>query len=487
MSDQQMSTPKQSEATLPSAGDSPAAPIVGEAKPPAIPESAALEQFKDECAHFPEQYTPEWFARVDSIGGSEMHDLNHRPIFLAVRKIRALLPKGPEKKAPKRASRRERRKDGLIDTMEGADIIGIAKPTSVAPAAAPAAMSGGAAHEDEADGVPSEDEEPDIKVLSMTPGVAMGWGTLFEPLLCNYTSSRLGAPIECRSSSYFKKPWRFSPDGVFRDANGDYALLEMKNPFVRVWSSWSAENNDSFFDPRELLSAPEDVPSHYNPQLQMGLHLIDFLSYAFYVEAIYRRAMYVEGPSRAVGVQRMRDIRDASILDSGIIGIYQEGRTRATNKSGVYNFGDSDNDVLLCNVLSHQRDGAASFVPSYFREDGSSIPPSGTQSVYKSVKELPAIFMGKPLFGYMPWNLHGVHSVRVNRAAGFLTPAMCANAHQIAALVNRLMPAAGATAEQKISVLKELREQAARSSDQAGSLGEIDALIEDISAGAGTV
>jgi hypothetical protein len=396
-----------------------------------------IAEFQKECAQFPAQYTPEWFARIDSIGGSEMNDLAQSPLDLVANKLRKTLPHAPPSESAIPTVRVvPARTHAHVDSMMGISILGSDKPTTI-------------------------DEPPpaNIKTVSLAPEVAMGWGTLFEPVLCEYVARRLAQPIECRAVSYFKDPWRFSPDGVFRDADGNCALLEMKNPYTRVWANWDATRNDSFALPGALSSTPAEVPDHYIPQLQMGLHLIPFLAYAFYVEAIYRRAT-LRGTSCAIGLQKMRDVRDAPILDTGIVGFYHPAGTG--NLKTAHNFGSLENDFILCHVLTHQRAGADSFVPVY---------------AFKSPRDLPKEHEGIPLFGYMPWNLLGVHAVKVVRDPQFMTAQKEENARIITAIVREQINSA-TTHEQKIRALQQLRDFA-NLADRHKFVEAIEKIIEE--------
>ena len=472
-----------------------------------------FEKFKEDCSHCPIQYTPEWFARVDSIGGSEMDDLIHHPYILAAKKIRTLvsamrpksttppiLPAQMTQEGRDRAKKTHARDSPGIhhdatDSMDGIEFLAAPKerkPRRNVAGASRATIDSmddvefiGAGQSSTArsapslrdpSGTPCADAEPSIKVMSMTAGVLMGWGTLFEPELCNYIARKLAIPIECRSVSYFNTPWRFSPDGVFRDASGRYALLEMKNPYVRVWSGWDETHNDQFIAPdvasNSTMSATDGVPPRYIPQLQMGLHLFPFLSYAFYVEAIYRRAGD-RGPC-AVGFQKMNGMRNAQVLDAGIIGFYQTSGTG--DPDTAFDFGTSKNDLVLCHVLAHQRDGDDSFIPMYFVDQDLNEVQQCCH-VFKNVSELPREYNGKPLFGYMPWNLIGIHSAVLQRNTSFLTDTMHKNANVISAFTREHM-VPDETVEQKINGLRSLSASAAINGD--GQSIEVERIIEEI-------
>lgn len=494
-----------------------------------------LEQFKQECSQFPPQYTPEWFARVDSIGGSEMHDLLSEPMILAAKKIRSLIVAKQISEAPAHApelapaAEEEPEPDQesassltsatasassstmtpvargeLVSTMDEIQMINspiVKTPQTtrgelvstmdeiqmIAPAGSSAPPE--AAPQREPTEVSEVVDEPlddalDIRKISMSGPVAMGWGTLFEPLLCNYLAGRLHLTIDCRTVSYFKNPWRFSPDGIFRDSAGDCALLEMKNPFRRIWDGWVPEHGDQLDgdDPHAFAESRADaVPTNYMPQLQMGLHLFPFLKYALYVEALYRRATRpCEGKgarSYGIGMQKMQKVRDAAIIDAGIIGIYHP--SGCGDRAKAHNFGSIGNDLLLCHVLTHQRSGADSYVPLYFAQTpDTKSTGTGTSlevnclPVFKNIDDLPLQFDGKPLFGYLPWHLHGLHAAKIMRNPSFLTESMQKNAQFIATFVRacKQLP----SIEQKIAALRQLRDIAAKSGDRQ-ALG-----IEDI-------
>ncbi|MCK9603325.1 MAG: YqaJ viral recombinase family protein [Candidatus Omnitrophica bacterium] len=468
-----------------------------------------IADFERECAQFPQQYTPEWFARVDSIGGSEMHDLHHRPLALMAKKISALIsppaqlaPTAPPAIAvplpqreiasqpirapsstdgitmlaadpPRRARANRRAKP--VATRDGIEIL-----TADTPVREDETIISTALFPDDA--APETPAAIDIKTLSTSPPVSMGWGTLFEPLLCNYIARRLGARIHCRAVSYFKDPWRFSPDGLLRDENGALALLEMKNPFMRVWGGWDAAQNDQFRAPHEQPARAGDVPPHYVAQLQMGLHMMPFLDYAFYVEAMFRRANSRGFPC-ALGFQKMRGVRDAPKLASGIIGFYHP--SGAGTLSGAIDFSATDNDIALCRVLAGQRAGADSFIPRYFAPADDTAPgaPADYELTARPIarkRELPLCHAGLPLFGYMPWNLLGIHSARVDRDPAFMTASAHAAASDIVATVRKWIREPSSDA-QKLDAIRDLcdraRAEPPRDADARSQLAEIEKII----------
>lgn len=355
--------------------------------------------------------------------------------------------------------------------------------------------------------------------------VATGWGTLFEPVSCNYIMQSLKISVYCRSVSLFDEPFRFSPDGIICDSSGAVGILEMKNPLTRIWLGWNPQKN-RLIAPELLKPAPDEVPLSYTPQLQLGLHLIPFASYAYYVEFIIRRANG-SGRATAIGVQRMREVRDAPILDSGVIGFYHKCGTG--NVETAYDFSSTKNDLLLCHVLAHQRDPSKGdvFTPLYFTEtlraaapaEEKKVPSVDTLSeslaglkieekasaaasttvpdvpksdltaafqdpttavaspVFKSPQELPPTSGGKPLFGYMFWQLLGAHAVRVDRDENFITPEIRQNATFVSTYVRSCIPM---TNQQRLIALRQLRDIAvlAHSSQET----EIETFIDKVSA-----
>jgi hypothetical protein len=266
--------------------------------------------------------------------------------------------------------------------------------------------------------------------------VPMGWGTFFEPLLCSYIARRANLTIDGRAISYQAGPFRYSPDGLFVDHAGHAVLLEMKNPFMRVWRTWDTARNDQLIEPHLSQPHPEEVPPQYIGQLQLGLHLIECVSYAYYVEAIYRRANSY-GRSAAIKMQGMAKVRDASTIESGVTGIYHRGPRLA--RRALHDFSSRDNDDLLCEVLTHLRDGENSYVPLYFASETDQTP-------FTSVGQLPDAFpacadastpTNMHLFGYIPWNLIGVHSARVDRAPNYIGQDLISRATSVVADIHR--------------------------------------------------
>ena len=294
-------------------------------------------------------------------------------------------------------------------------------------------------------------------------GVPMGWGTMFEPLLCSYVERRANLVVKGRSISYMPGPFRYSPDGLFEDHAGDCAILELKNPFTRVWQTWSVGANDQFVDPHLAQPAAREVPPQYVGQLQLGLHLIKCAKYAYFVEAVYRRAT-MQGRVSAIKMQSMAKVRDARVIESGIIGFYHA----CTGDSNTYidlkrardspiNFSSRTYDEELCYVLTHLRDGDNSFYPRYFQHiDG--VARAHSSVPYTSVSQMPKTItmsdldddedaddgvddasgstdVDEPknlyLIGYMPWNLIGVHTVRVDRDPSYISDTIVARAKEI--------------------------------------------------------
>lgn len=464
---------------------------------------SALEQ---DCKQFPAQYTAEWFSRTgDSVGGSEMHDLMIHPLVLAAKKIcnliarekalatlsiytpntvsaaKAPVPAPVVISAPKKPARTDE-EFVMVRTGAGNDV---------------AASSSAESQPIEAEiiTIPIDPKE-DIKAISMSGDVAMAWGTLFEPVLCNYVAQQMGLPIYCRSVSYFRDPFRFSPDGIFCDSQGQATLLEMKNPFLRVWPTFNVSRNNQFELPHSSTPCPGDVPSHYVPQLQLGLYLLPFLQYSYYVEAIFRRAN-IRGISCAIGLQKMREVRDASIMESGVIGFYHSSGTG--NLETAYDFRSTANDLMLCNVLTHQRsnDGSEVFIPLYFPppepnqivpvSDNPILPVSQCIDRYSSsteahavpfirtAKELPLTYDGKPLFGYMLWNLLGVHTVRMERDPQFMTETMRKNAVFVASYVRNCFDMSFV---QRIDAMRKLCDIAALSG--SNQITDIEKMIDTL-------
>lgn len=457
----------------------------------------ALEQ---DCKQFPAQYTVEWFSRTgDSVGGSEMHDLMIRPLVLTAKKICNLIAR--EKAAEAQSICATALAQSPV--LSSAIISTTAPATAPAPAPAPKKSATSLARTDEEfvmvrTGIASSSSvqvrmdcaepkvEPeiitipinpkeDIKAISMSGDVAMAWGTLFEPVLCNYVAQQMGLPIYCRSVSYFKDPFRFSPDGIFCDSQGQAALLEMKNPFLRVWPTFNISRNNQFELPHSSTPCPGEVPSYYVPQLQLGMYLLPFLQYSYYVEAIFRRAN-TRGMSCAIGLQKMRDVRDAPIMENGVIGFYHSSGTG--NLETAYDFRSTANDIMLCNVLTHQRsnDGSEIFIPLYFpptepepasaAASASALDSTEASTEARAVpfikmpKELPLTYDNKPLFGYMTWNLLGVHTVRMERDPQFMTETMCKNATFVATYARNCFDM---TFEQRIDAMRKLCDIAALS------------------------
>jgi hypothetical protein len=256
---------------------------------------------------------------------------------------------------------------------------------------------------------------------------AMGWGTLFEPLLCEYISRKMNLKIDARSASHFDGPYRFSPDGAFIDANGDCGILEMKNPFMRPLPNFDAQNNDILTAPHMLVPNSSEIPAHYHAQLQSGLRAMPFAKYAYFVEAIYRRVHLNSGKPSGVVFQKVEAYRSAPLLDRGVIGFYHTNG--CGNRENAIPLTRNYDDTAVIDVLSHLHCNDA-YIPYYFGQDGL---PNAT------VEDLPETWQDKPLYAYMSWGMFGIHSARVNRDDAFFSPTITNNATCIAEAVHTVL------------------------------------------------
>jgi len=439
-----------------------------------------IATFEEECKKYPPQYTPEWFARaLESIGGSEMHDLTTAPRLLAARKISRIVEAIPLEitetsppiiEQPAQVEQVAQVTAGYVDTSSDVISDESEQATPAAPAASvPVALDTTSLVLDDLQVIEQTAPVP-ASVKDAVGEFAMGWGTLFEPLLCEYIARTLHVDIRCRSASYFNGSFRYSPDGAFIDALKAYVLLEMKNPALRIWPGFAA-NPNSLADPSTLVSNPRGVPTHYLPQLQAGMRLMPFIQYALYTEAIYRRATNPGGYITAVGMQRMIGLRDVAeqykatrgtpCLDCGVIGFYY---SRAPPRNVPINFGSRANDEELIRAITHMRCDDP-FVPAYFGSTG--LP-------FANKSEIPRESGGLILYGYMPWNLIGIHAERVDRDEAAIPRAVLDNADSIIASVRECMGASRAVIE---GVLARVRQLAVDSRDSPRIIADIDAII----------
>lgn len=349
-----------------------------------------IHAFEQECQAFPAQYTPEWFAKQDCIGGSEFHYVVDASCVedcypLVVKKLLAnkdradLIEGGNPKEAPMQSASR-------IPTASAYD-------------------------------------------MSKDPATIMGWGTLFEPALCSVIEQRIGAPIECRSTCVFKNNMRYSPDGVFLDpsANGAPTILEMKNPFMYVWKGWDADHNDLFTPAPDTVLGERYANGTYNAcvkpdyiqQMQAGLYMLPFTQSALFVEAIMRRAAWCGNgitKPRALGIQKTNMVQNATPLATGIIAFYHADYENADAQTHApYDFRNIKYDHILADALAHQRDGTNTFSVFYGPWRNLAKDENHEYETESILRELPREHDGKPLFGYMQWLMLGIHAVRVKR------------------------------------------------------------------------
>jgi hypothetical protein len=387
----------------------------------------ALYNFEQYCrANFPIQYTPEWFLLSDRIGGSDMYNLEHDGVAkLCMTKLERQIAE--ECCAAQHCEYRpwidgDTTRAGMSDGAEFA-----------------CAITDGASDESAllareiAEGAPVQHIllDPYVEVRKREKDVvAMGWGTLFEPLLCNYVAWRINSRISCRDITHLTEgaPFRYSPDGAFIDVEGAPVLLEMKNPFSRCWDSWAPDRADQLIAPHLSPNDPGAIYSHYLPQVSAGMLLMRGaisresamnFAYAYYIEAIFRRTSRQGAPS-AVTWQKMswggRNIRDTEALDYGIIGIYHNAG--AGTREGAIEL-SRDRDGTVCHILSHLRGGIDGTFDPYYFADGSDPDESGTDAhfthpVCRKLSDLPTHWKGKPLFAYLYWSLYGIHSGRLD-------------------------------------------------------------------------
>lgn len=377
-----------------------------------------LKQFIALCKQFPAQYTAEWFARIDSIGGSEIYDASQTPFSHAARKLGKSVPRASLNRAPL---------DGPLLPVE----------------------------------------------------FDLGWGTLFEPLSCNYIAQRMNAPIFGRSVSYFSETFRFSPDGFFIDANGHPASLEMKNPSRRIPKDWSAEDNDKFELPH-LMKSTKEAESSINPkyyaQIQLGMHIMPFLAYGLYVDCVYRRKGTYG--ACAVRMQTMRGVRGAKILDEGIIAFYHTSGAGTRESAHDFSERTEELDTILVRVVSELR-AADPFIPLYFPKPDDGADLYHWRPVFKDITEVPLSYQGKPLFGFLPWQLLGIRAVRIARDAHFITQECVANIATITTFIRENM---SKSRKGKIRALQALRENVAKISlpHQVRDIDEVIAELEAI-------
>jgi hypothetical protein len=415
-----------------------------------------LNEFDRYCReHCPIQYTPEWFALNDCIGGSEMGDLiTNRIIELCAQKVRRLLTGTQTEYRPTIVHKRvthDSSSTARVDPMSGMTIFdeidNSAKATTTSavvpvmridPLAGMSLDDGPMIEDTNATAIAPHPFAADIE--SDKSNAIMGWGTLFEPILCNYLVRRMKLQIVCRDITYVTPdaPFRYSPDGAFIDEKGEIVLLEMKNPYSYLWNTFEQDANEQYIAPHLAESHPEQIKPGYIAQVQGGMHILRKymqlpVSYAYFAEAIYRRINRYGSPS-AVNMQRMRDIRDAPAIESGIIGFYHNIKLRKVIEL------TRENDAILCHILSHMRAGIdGTFDPLHFDKN---------DQIITKVTQLPRVHDGKHLVAYLRWSMLGLHTTRVSFDPSFWSQAIVDRAQSVRDFVRKMKDRA-TTDEQK--------------------------------------
>jgi len=285
-----------------------------------------MDAYINENASGPRQYSPEWYAIRDCVGGSEIYDIMHKQ---SLADCAAFI----------------RRKVG-------------------------AQSSGGS--------------------------VAMGWGSVFEEVLCEMIEIYLDVRVVHRSRCFLAGGIRYSPDG-FINFDGTDLLLEMKNPFSRI---------------------PDGtVDTKYEAQMQCGLKVIPCVDHALYVDGLFRRWNPATETITPLLRQPPPPAGCREPLYAGYLGFYArsaEYEFRALHTP--IDFGDKTNDPVLCRILVNVREACAT---THSGRD--SRPAQSPDDLMPTIRDDDS---GRelPLIGYMPWALYDMHMVDVYRNPNFFHP-----------------------------------------------------------------
>lgn len=103
------------------------------------------------------------------------------------------------------------------------------------------------------------------------PNIVCQWGVLFEDILCRFTEAKhntqvVGENVFCIHPE--KPHFSYSPDGLCV-LDGKITLLEFKCPYSRLPTA--------------------KMPYYYEPQVLMGMEMIDICEQALFVEAVIRK------------------------------------------------------------------------------------------------------------------------------------------------------------------------------------------------------
>lgn len=425
-----------------------------------------LATFDQYCRdHFPIQYTPAWFDLHDYIGGSDMGDLTLSgiPHVCAQKVSRSIEGITIADYRPWRSILEAR-----IGRVRGS---ANRRPPSITIAPIrenPASF---------------EFEEPVVADPAPSPldtirahensQAMMGWGTLFEPVLCNYLAQRMNLRIVARDITYITRnesglddPFRYSPDGAFIDENGQIVLLEMKNPYSYICPAWSQANNDQYVAPHLCPSHPEHVKPAYVAQMRGGMSVISHyhklpIAYSYFAEAIIRRTQWTARGlvPTAHNVQRMAGVRDAPPLVQGVIGFYHREGPESRRNVIILN---REQDNFLSHILTHLREGIdGTFDPLYFK-DTSFADDSGTDEhpaheFITRPQDLPRTHPNdesKRLIAYLHWAMLGIHTTRIPFDPNFFNDTLLNSARTVRRFIRELPPMSSAQKSELASHIK---------------------------------
>jgi hypothetical protein len=245
------------------------------------------------------------------------------------------------------------------------------------------------------------------------------WGTIMEPVMASIIS-RLFGPVQYNNASYFKGPWRYSPDGI---VNGK--LLEIKSPFSYMFPAFSPESRFITEDYNK------NIKEQYYDQVQLGMNLLD-INETLFAEGIIRFLMYLGNrliPEYMPPMQKMKypnsatsikdipeleyeEIHLADKIPTGFIAFYEK------DYSGpVIDFRDRKNKSVLCNAIYHKME-----TRYFYKIDD--IKKTVNVHYGKIIEECKESNNVLNLYGISQYAILGLHFVKIQRDPNFITESL---------------------------------------------------------------
>ncbi len=126
-----------------------------------------------------------------------------------------------------------------------------------------------------------------------TGNVITAWGNVFEELIRLYTQEIFSCNIqETGSIPYHGGYLSYSPDGISIVSNANLLKHIDLKKFNLDASDREFLTLFEFKCPHSRIPSTE-IPTHYLPQITVGMNIIDIMELGMFIQAVYRRCSYV--------------------------------------------------------------------------------------------------------------------------------------------------------------------------------------------------